>query len=68
MEGYKITLGQKQAIESTQFASGQYFNPVQDINGDWFIFEEEAKHVMINGAFKNAAKVEYIAPPSPEIP
>lgn len=41
MEGYIITLEQKNAIENKPFAQNQFFNPVQDINGDWFIFEQE---------------------------
>jgi hypothetical protein len=37
MEAYKITLEQKELIEGQQFDIDRYFNPVQDINGDWFI-------------------------------
>lgn len=62
MEGYKINTGQKQAIENTLLAKAHFFYPVEDINGDWFIFEEEMNAVVINGAFKNAAKMEYVPP------
>ncbi|WP_300440745.1 hypothetical protein [Christiangramia sp.] len=62
MKGYKLTLGQKQAIGNTTFGKNQYFNPVQDIKGDWFIFEKEMKHIIINGAFKNAVEAEFISP------
>lgn len=62
MEGYKITQGQKAAIENTSFASGQFFFPVEDVNGDWFIFEQEMEKLVINNAFKNATKSEYVAP------
>lgn len=62
MKGYKLTLGQKQAIENTSFAKGQFYNPVQDINGDWFIFEKEMSNLIINNAFKNATLTDYVAP------
>ena len=41
MNAYKITSGQKNEIENLLLAPSQYFNPVQDINGNWFIFEQE---------------------------
>jgi len=67
MEGYKINIGQKTAIVNTSFAMGQYFNPVQDINGNWFIFEIEMQALVINNAFKNATKEEYVPPTPTEI-
>lgn len=41
MTGYKLTIEQKQQIEGKEFAENQFFNPVQDVNGDWFIFDGE---------------------------
>jgi len=41
MIGYKITEEEANELRGTEFAPSSYYNPVQDINGDWFIFEEE---------------------------
>lgn len=38
MEGYKLTIAQKDSIQGVMYAPDQYFNCVQDINGDWFTF------------------------------
>jgi hypothetical protein len=38
MEGYKLTINQKDSIQGVMYAPDQYFNCVQDINGDWFTF------------------------------
>ena len=43
---------------------GAYFNPVQDINGDWFIFEVEMNSIIINKGWKNALEATYV-PPTP---
>lgn len=62
MEGYIITEGQAKALEKTTFGKNQYFQVVRDINVKPFIFEEEMKHLVMNNAFKNAMKTEYVAP------
>ena len=41
MEGYKISITEKNQLEGTEMSTGSYYNPVEDINGEWFIFEEE---------------------------
>jgi len=41
MKGYKITLIQTNQLVESKMLNGSKYNPVQDINGDWFIFEEE---------------------------
>lgn len=41
MKGYKITNEQKQMLEGVQMQSAVFYNPVQNINGDWFIFQKE---------------------------
>lgn len=43
MTGYKLTLEQKNLLVGQQFAPNQYYNPVQDVNGDWFIFQKEVE-------------------------
>jgi len=45
----------------------QYFNPYPDINGDYFIFDEEV-HNCVNPDFmwvKDLPEAEYIPPPPP---
>lgn len=37
----KITEGQKNSLLNKHFIQDGFFNPVQDINGDWFISQEE---------------------------
>lgn len=44
MQGYKLTLEQKNLLTGQEYADGCFFNPVPDVNGDYFIFEEEVKH------------------------
>lgn len=61
MEGYKIFTYQKEALIKQTMIDGTKYNPVQDINGDWFIFEQEHKHCKVGEL------VEYVPPAPPEI-
>lgn len=36
-----LTQQQKDLVDGQEFAPNQFFNPVQDINNDWVISEEE---------------------------
>ena len=48
MIGYKLTQAQSEQIGGQLFNDSTAFNPVQDINGDWFIFEGEANgHITV---------------------
>lgn len=38
---YKLTIEQKILLTGVKYDGEQLFNPIQDINGDWFISEEE---------------------------
>jgi hypothetical protein len=38
---YKLTIEQMELLKGVKYDGQQYFNPIQDINGDWFISEEE---------------------------
>ena len=38
MIGYKLTLEQKNAIQGQLYNDTCFFNCVQDINNDWFLF------------------------------
>lgn len=64
MIGFKLTLEQKDLLVGQKFAPNQYFNPVQDINGDWFIFEGEVENCT-NEEFmwvKQLPQAEYVPP------
>lgn len=41
MKGYKITIDQKNMLNGLQMGDGAFYNPVQDKDGNWFIFEQE---------------------------
>ena len=43
MEAYKITEELKAKIEGKKYNDGMIFNPIKDINGDWFISIEEVE-------------------------
>ena len=65
---YKLTIEQKDLLVGQLFAPASYFNPVQDINGDWFISGEEVDQC-VNPDFKwvtTLPALEYIPPLSPE--
>ena len=60
--GYKLNQGQVNAIRNQKFSENTYFNPVQDINGDWFIFEEEMEAAVKNNGWAKQPLVEYVPP------
>ena len=65
---YKLTIEQKDLLVGQQFAPASYFNPVQDINGDWFITGQEINSC-VNQDFQwvnTLPSMEYTPPPSPE--
>ena len=55
---YKLTLEQKELLVGVEFIP---FNPVQDVNGDWFISKEEVEQCSIDWV-KKLKESEYIAP------
>ena len=64
MIGYKLTTEQKDLLVGQQFAPDEYFNPVPDIDGVFFIFEGE-----VNGCtneefmwVKDLPEAEYVPP------
>ena len=64
MTGYKLTSEQSAEIAGKFLNDTTTFNPVQDINGDWFIFEGEVSECT-NPEFywvKDLEPSEYIAP------
>lgn len=64
MIGYKLTNEQAQDLLGQWFAADQYFNPVQDINGVYFIFDGEVDEC-VNQNFmwvKTLQPSEYVPP------
>ena len=41
MEGRKLTIEQKDAIQGVFFTNNTFFNCIQDINDEWFLFLSE---------------------------
>ena len=63
MMGYKLTIEQKDLLVGQEFAPNQYFNPVPDVHGDYFIFEGEVNGC-VNPEFmwvKELPQAEYVA-------
>lgn len=68
MDGYKLTLQQKDSIQGVSYAPDQYFNCVTDINGDWFTFLSDSDIIIITDSewawILECPFVEYV-PPTP---
>ena len=65
---YKLTIEQKDLLVGQLFAPSSYFGPVQDINGDWFISEQEVSGC-VNPDFmwvKTLPSMEYTPQPVAE--
>jgi hypothetical protein len=66
---YKLTIEQKRTVKRKAFTDSNLFNPVQDINGDWFISQQEVDQCD-NELFswvKDLPKSEFIPKPLPEL-
>ena len=72
MQEYILTTEQYEEIQSKEFASFQYFNCVQDINGVWFNFVTEQQIPDIESSqyawVLDLPQGEYVPPPSPPFP
>lgn len=66
MNGIKLTLEQKNSIQGVFYNENTFFNCVQDINGDWFLFlSENDKLELVDTEWSyllSLAETEYIAP------
>lgn len=65
MVGYKLTTEQAELISKESFRPNCFFNPIQDINGDWFIFEGEVNgHITVEEFFwvRDLEPSEYVPP------
>jgi hypothetical protein len=64
MIGYKLTNTQREELVGQQFDLYQFFNPVQNIDGVYFIFEGEVDNC-VNEEFmwvKDLPTAEYVPP------
>jgi hypothetical protein len=72
MIGYTLTPEQKDLIQGQYYAPYQFFNCVQDIDGNWFFFgNEQDKEAFANTEFMwllDLPQAEYIPPPPPPFP
>lgn len=70
MIGYRLTKEQKELLSGASFAPDQYFNPVPDIDGVYFIFEGEVEGC-VNEEFmwvKELPEAEYVPPIIKDLP
>ena len=59
--GYKIWNYQRDVLIQQTMSDGRKYDPVEDINGDYFIFEQEFQQCGLG------VLAEYVAPTRPEI-
>ncbi|CAB4127993.1 hypothetical protein UFOVP104_9 [uncultured Caudovirales phage] len=66
MIGYKLTTEQKNAIQGQFYNDNCFFNCVQDINNDWFLFLSNDDIIQINNTefdfLISLPEFEYIPP------
>lgn len=65
MRTFQITLGQKESITKPKKYHGINFQPRQDINGKWFIWEVEMRFCMENFGWTPVEAI-FVAPPGDE--
>jgi len=67
MEGYILTIEQKEEIQGVFYSTYEFFNCVQDINDIWFLFlSEQDKETIINTQWNwllNLTEGEYVPKP-----
>ena len=67
MEGYILTIEQKEEIQGVFYTQYEFFNCVQDENDIWFLFlSEQDKETIINTQWNwllNLTQGEYIPKP-----
>jgi hypothetical protein len=61
MIGYKLTTEQAKELTGKQYAPDCYFNPVKDINGVYFIFQQEVEQSDIAWV-KELPEAEFVPP------
>ena len=69
MIGYILTIEQKEAIQGVFFATDIFFNCVEDINGEWFLFLSEQDTALLPQEYLYLLDLptgEYISKPTPD--
>jgi hypothetical protein len=66
MVGYKLTIEQKNAIQGVFYNENTFFNCVQDINNDWFLFLSQSDKNEIESTqyayLLSLSEFEYVPP------
>jgi hypothetical protein len=66
MKGIKLTIEQKEAIQGIFYNENTFFNCVQDINNDWFLFLSESDKNEIESTqysyLLSLSEFEYVPP------
>lgn len=62
-----LTQQQADSLKGVKFVPNNYFNPIQDINGNWIITEQEVSQTSIEWV-KDLPKIEYEPIPTPPMP
>jgi hypothetical protein len=66
MNGIKLTIEQKNAIQGAFYNENTFFNCVQDINNDWFLFLSSDDIIQINNFefdfLLSLSEFEYVPP------
>jgi hypothetical protein len=67
MEGKKLTIEQKEAIQGVFFNENTFFNCVEDVNDDWFLFLSNDDRAILNNTewdyLLSITDSEYVAKP-----
>ena len=69
MIGYTLTIEQKESIQGVFFATDIFFNCVEDINGNWFLFLSEQDKEVLPSEYQYILELptaEYVPPPTPD--
>ncbi len=68
MQAYKLTIQQANLLTGKEISNGWYYNPVKDINGDYFISTEEVDQTFDPSLLwiKTLEKEEFTFPPNEE--
>jgi hypothetical protein len=69
MIGYKLTIEEKEKIQGVFFTNDVFFNCVQDIEGNWFLFLSDQDIDQLPDEYKYLLDLPlglYMPPPQPE--
>ena len=62
-----LTETQKEQLTGQAYAADSFFNPIQDVNDNWVISQEEIAQCVNNDFMwvKDLTLIEYVAKPTP---